>query len=369
MQRIQQGFWGLLLSGVFMLTLGMLALVVDVVDEFFLEPSEASIFVYWTTSDELGNGGFYIWRSLDEFEDYVTISEFVESESAGEGAEYVYEDTDVEPGILYYYKLEAVPLDGGEGTFFGPESTRIEVQVTPTPVVTATVTATLTVTITPSPTMTSIATMTPHPRVRFWAEETTLAAGECTIVNWVTKDIKGVHLDAVGVVGEGAQTFCPCETETHYLYVTYPEGGSEEFTLTLNVTGSCEAPTASPTIPPTATEPLPEASPTPTDDAPFLLATETPRSPVSPLPSPVRSVEPTTVVETATVPIAASPTLTSSVPLSQSAMLTPTRPAVQGEMQSFDILNWVVLVAIFVGGIVLGFGFIGGGVWLWRQRQ
>ncbi len=98
-----------------------------------------------------------------------------------------------------------------------------------------------------------------------------------------------------------------------------------------------------------------------------LILTRTPSAPTSPLPSPVRSVEPTTVVETAAVPIAASPTLMSSVPLSQSAMLTPTRPAVKGEVRGFDILNCVILVIIVVGGIVLGFGFIAGGMWLWHQ--
>ena len=75
----------------------------------------------WSTVHEIDNAGFHIWRGRTHDEEILCITEaLIPAEgSAIQGAEYAYEDIDVEPMRTYWYKLEDVSFDG-TSTFHGP---------------------------------------------------------------------------------------------------------------------------------------------------------------------------------------------------------------------------------------------------------
>ena len=78
----------------------------------------------------MNNLGFYLWRSLDEAENYTNISGFIPSLDEGAGASYEYEDTAVTPGFSYYYKLQDIPDDASFGEFTGPISATVPLTTT-----------------------------------------------------------------------------------------------------------------------------------------------------------------------------------------------------------------------------------------------
>jgi len=79
--------------------------------------------VTWTTASEIENAGFNVHRSEVEDGEYVRINEqLIPAEgSEGAGASYRYDDTDVQVGKTYYYKLESLDLTG-TSTWHGPIS-------------------------------------------------------------------------------------------------------------------------------------------------------------------------------------------------------------------------------------------------------
>ena len=80
-----------------------------------------SVLIQWTTASEIDNAGFHLWRSEAEDGAYVRITDALIPAEGGPawGAEYEYEDFDVEPGLTYYYKLEDIDYSG-TSTFHGP---------------------------------------------------------------------------------------------------------------------------------------------------------------------------------------------------------------------------------------------------------
>ena len=88
-----------------------------VLTSFTAEAGAHTVKVNWETASEVHNLGFYIWRSLEEMQNYTNISGFIPSQDEGAGAFYAYEDTDVTPGLTYYYRLLDVPDDGSFGEF------------------------------------------------------------------------------------------------------------------------------------------------------------------------------------------------------------------------------------------------------------
>ncbi len=127
----------------------------EVVLDYFRASSQSDgILVEWETSFESNSSGFYILRSLRQNQDFNRINIFFLSDSeAGEGVFYSYLDDEVAPNTIYYYKLEAIDLDGSI-ELFGPVSVGYKVQ-TATPTLTGTITPGLPITIptnTPSPT-------------------------------------------------------------------------------------------------------------------------------------------------------------------------------------------------------------------------
>jgi hypothetical protein len=83
----------------------------------------SAVILEWATETELDNAGFNIWRSEKKNGDYARINPyFIPAEGeAGFGAKYRYVDYDVQNGVIYYYKLEDMDING-KSTFYGPVS-------------------------------------------------------------------------------------------------------------------------------------------------------------------------------------------------------------------------------------------------------
>jgi len=268
---------------------GSLAIAVSVVwaavtiANFEVEAGEEEINAYWETASEIGNLGFYVWRSESHDDGYDKLpldapqEQFIPSEDFGMGSFYEFVDVQVTPGILYYYKVQDVPANGSTGELVGPESAIIELEtLTPSPD-TATPTSTATPTPTPTPVPGATETPRPGPSVNFWADEPSLDAGDCATIQWQTENVRAVFFNGTAVTGQGAQTFCPCETQTYTLSVAYRDGTSEDFTVQLTVSGACEDPGPTRTLSASVlATPIPPASPTPQPPTP-IPASATPR--------------------------------------------------------------------------------------------
>jgi hypothetical protein len=73
-----------------------------------------SVFMEWETATEIDNAGFYIWRSENRDWGYerVTGEMIFAQGSATSGASYAWQDTTVNTGTTYYYKLEDIDTTG-----------------------------------------------------------------------------------------------------------------------------------------------------------------------------------------------------------------------------------------------------------------
>jgi len=78
------------------------------------DSGRASINLEWTTASEIDIIGFYIYRSENPDQGYVRVNlEIIPSaQDSLTGSEYSYTDSDVVPGVVYYYQLEDVNMDG-----------------------------------------------------------------------------------------------------------------------------------------------------------------------------------------------------------------------------------------------------------------
>jgi hypothetical protein len=80
--------------------------------------------VEWETANEIDNVGFYLYRARTPDGPFVQLNEaIIPSQSPGGsgGGVYSWLDEVVRPGVTYYYKLEAVDVQGA-GTLYGPVS-------------------------------------------------------------------------------------------------------------------------------------------------------------------------------------------------------------------------------------------------------
>lgn len=108
---------------------------------------------------------------------------------------------------------------------------------TPTATFTPAPTAMPTATLTPSPTAMPTATSTSLPtQIRFYAEKSSLVAGECTDLYWYVNRAQAVYLNGTGVAGLGRRRVCPDKTTVHTLRVIHRDGHETVHTVTLEVT-------------------------------------------------------------------------------------------------------------------------------------
>jgi hypothetical protein len=76
----------------------------------------------------------------------------------------------------------------------------------------------------------------PAASIDFWADDTTVASGNCTWLHWEVYNVRAVYLDGAGVVGEGKQKVCPAATTTYVLHVVHRDGTASDHPLTISVT-------------------------------------------------------------------------------------------------------------------------------------
>ncbi len=375
-----RGLWLALLAAL----VPVVVLAAVTITGFVVDAGEQEILVDWETASELGNLGFYVLRSETEATGYVRLpldaspSEQVipSLDDFGIGAFYEYIDVQVTPGIRYYYKVQDIPANGSAGEIAGPESAMIPLATNAAPsTATATTapatTAAPTSTPTPSPTTTPTTKPTTAPAVNFWADVETVKAGDCTWLQWQVDHVQAVFLDGSAVNGQGAQTVCPCEAETHVLHVDYSDGSSEDFPLQIAVTGSCGSGTTSSILATPTRRPTPKLTPT------VAPATPTPQPPaVTPTARPTPTSRPVAITPTVkvtslpnvTATRTVAPTGTASQQSAPFVSATPTMPiqvlgAVEAENATRSHLGygWLLLAA------VVGTGLVGGGVWLWKR--
>jgi len=137
--------------------------LVVTISDFHAEGYSDRVEIFWQTASEIGNAGFNLHRATSEAGPFTKINPVL---IPGEGdpitpASYQFTDSNVEPGMTYYYKLEAIDQDG-QSQWYGPIPA-----TTPAPTATPTSTSTPTSTATPTPTSTATpaptATTTPTP--------------------------------------------------------------------------------------------------------------------------------------------------------------------------------------------------------------
>jgi hypothetical protein len=95
-------------------------LLVDLVS-FTVESLGNTVRLEWETASEKDTAGFHLWRSETSGGAYGKITQTLIPAEGGatSGASYTYEDDDVTPPQVLYYKLEGIS-NTGAGTFHGP---------------------------------------------------------------------------------------------------------------------------------------------------------------------------------------------------------------------------------------------------------
>ena len=167
--------------------------------------------------------------------------------------------TPTEPGM---YVIFAIAY-GANGATSEPDSTTIyvgekdDVQIGET--ITPTRTHTPTVEISPSPTVTP--TMVPEVVIQFWADPTSIKAGECTTLQWRTENIQKVVFGGIEQPFSGKEKVCLCEPATYPLTVTMLDGMIAKPYVNIEVIGMCETP-----VPPDTTPPPAPVQAVPSDD-------------------------------------------------------------------------------------------------------
>jgi len=246
---------------------------------FTATPEDGVITVRWETATEINQLGFVLHRSTEQDGEYVELKFFGAEGGEVVGAVYTYTDTDVQPGITYWYKLESMN-DDLTSDFYGPISATLPLPATPTP------------SPTPFPTPTPTTTPSPTPTTTPWPTPTATATPTPTAEPG-TPDVTPTE----------TPTPWPTVTPTFTRQPTPWPWPTVTPTFTRQPTRTSE-PTAGPNTPTSL------ASPTP---SPTAAVTPTPTStpilyPLSPTPSPLPLTSTPIPSDTPTPPPTATPT-------------------------------------------------------------
>jgi uncharacterized repeat protein (TIGR03803 family) len=84
-------------------------------------PSPRGVTIAWRTGTEKDNAGFNVWRSTEENGTYTKLTSalILATGTPIQGASYLWQDSQADPGSIYYYKLEDIDTKG-TSTFHGP---------------------------------------------------------------------------------------------------------------------------------------------------------------------------------------------------------------------------------------------------------
>jgi hypothetical protein len=114
-------------------------------------------------------------------------------------------------------------------------------------------------TFTPKPPPLTTEAPPPAAELRFWSDDESVQAGSCTTVRWHVSNVQAYWVDGKpGAGDDGSFQTCPCQDEAHTLRVTRGDGSEQTLSVTIRVSGHCEAPPP----PPEETEPPPPAKDT-----------------------------------------------------------------------------------------------------------
>jgi hypothetical protein len=94
---------------------------VDLVS-FTATPARSTIHVEWETATEIDNLGFNLYRAESAGGPWTQLNEsLIPTQVPGSpvGAIYTFEDSNVQTGVTYFYRLEDVDVHG-QSTFHGP---------------------------------------------------------------------------------------------------------------------------------------------------------------------------------------------------------------------------------------------------------
>jgi LysM repeat protein len=90
------------------------------------------------------------------------------------------------------------------------------------------------------PPITPTITLTPPPVVTFYADRTTVNAGECATLYWtIGGEMVEAYIGEGTVESSGSMPVCPYGTETYTLWVIRPNDTSESYDVTITVTDIC----------------------------------------------------------------------------------------------------------------------------------
>lgn len=300
--------------------------------DFSVEAGTDRVFVFWETGSEIGNLGFYIWRSESQNAGYQKIPiggtpQFIPSDDFGIGAQYTFEDLQATPYVLYYYKVQDIPANGTTGELVGPLAAGIGITLTPTP--------------SPTPTATPTTTRRPGTRVPDTATPTrplSEPSATPTPTAKATAAITSSPTPTPETVTSPANTVTPNPTPKLAASAT-PGAGESPVTATRN------APE------PTVTSASQSPTPLPSESAATPESMATVSSDGLPLASPtVEVVSGATPVGDMTPEPEVTP-----------APGTATPVVVEGADVRRPILGWLWLFGL------LGLGLVIAGIWLWRR--
>ncbi|MFC2025882.1 hypothetical protein ACFLUC_01675 [Chloroflexota bacterium] len=113
---------------------------------------------------------------------------------------------------------------------------------------------------TPPPTATLVdtpgATGTPTPIIQFWAEPSTVDAGECTAIRWHVENVKTVIFGGTEQSFDGSYKDCLCSNQTYTLTIMHFDSRQEQRKVDITVNGTCETPTPPDNTPPPVPVPM-----------------------------------------------------------------------------------------------------------------
>ena len=103
----------------------------------------------------------------------------------------------------------------------------------------------------PNPAPPPTPTPLPGPTINFWADTTSVYAGQCTNLHWDVNGVQAVYLSydghSQGVTGQGSQSVCPSGSGTTYtLQVIMKDGSQQAREIRINVINPQPPPTQAP---------------------------------------------------------------------------------------------------------------------------
>jgi hypothetical protein len=114
--QLSAAFVALLLLAAFLFAMPYIAFASVNLSNFYAMPGTADVTLIWITASELDNLGFNLWRGTDcdPLESLKLNETLIASKVGGQatGASYEFVDDDVQPGVVYDYRIESIDSFG-----------------------------------------------------------------------------------------------------------------------------------------------------------------------------------------------------------------------------------------------------------------